>query len=287
MPLSSETWSKLLLLNAAIVLVVSSLFTLATVQRLMAERQRCAEDAAMTPSADDIMLRASLHSLAVVGALIVGLSIVAIAASFLKHKCLLNMLFLLICGIEVYATYANRQSMQRGYAHCHDLYGPSIQRVVHIVFVRLGGLVFGVVAGMGDVALPGHPAAEAQCLNAVHSIFATVVVAVMSLLSLMLCAGCGTQQAMLEEEAATAGASNYDSDGFSVTDGSTVECAGLLKPASARMTTGAKQRFPLVGFFFYTSEDTTSVGNEEDADDTACGHKMVPVPPTVVPHNVM
>jgi hypothetical protein len=189
--MSSETWSKLLLLNAALVLFVSTVYTMGLVRRI--------GEAQAASSSPYPTLAAELKPFVAQGILAVGLSVVGIVASFVKQKWMVKAVFVLIVSVEACATYVNHAAMTRGFAKCHVLYGPTSVTVFHAAIVHICGRVGALLFGAEQVTVPGDAIAEARCIDAVHTVFATSVIVILSAMSLMMCAACKTHEAIAAE----------------------------------------------------------------------------------------
>ena len=161
--MSSETWSKVLLLVSTIVFVISSAYTLRLTARLHKASALPSTTSPFPSSRDE------LKPFVVQGILCVALSIVAIAASFIKRRCVIRIVFLAIIVVELYAVYTNRTAMHAGFLKCHEQHELQL-----------------------DI--------EEQCLFLVQSLFGSVTIIRVCFLALIMCAACKTEEALVGEQ---------------------------------------------------------------------------------------
>ena len=161
----SETWSKILLFNATIMLVIASVFAFDMFYRHQAADVTASETSAL-PSSRDELKPFLLH-----GLLCVLLAIVAILASFLKHRAVIRGVFVAIIIVELCAVYTNRTAMHAGFGKCHQQHEHDSD-------------------------------GEELCVYNVHAIFGTATIFRVLYLALIMCTACKTDEAISGEEEA-------------------------------------------------------------------------------------
>ena len=191
---SSESWSKVLLLNATILLVISSAFTLDMCHRY--------STAVVAPNSSTALPsgRDELKPFILQGVMGITLSVTAIVASFMKCRFVIRFVFIAVLIMELCAVYTNRTAMRAGFSKCHQQFGPSIQRVCAVFAARVFGDKVALFMVTGTAIVHGDADAEEACVDSVHSLFSTATTVMVSLLSLVMCAACKAHEAIVDEE---------------------------------------------------------------------------------------